>query len=76
MMAKTHQESTKRAISLYFTQLQNTRPCLAGKDLLNLGYEPGPRYKLILKQLLDAHLYRVAHKQVINLLTQLLRLQT
>ena len=56
MMAKTRQESTKRAISLYFTQLKNTRPLLAGKDLLELGYEPGPRYKLMLKQLLDAHL--------------------
>ena len=49
MMAKTRQESTKRAISLYFTQLKNTRPLLAGKDLLELGYEPGPRYKLMLQ---------------------------
>jgi tRNA nucleotidyltransferase (CCA-adding enzyme) len=56
MMAKTRQESTKRAISLFFTQLKNTRPALVGKDLLELGYEPGPRFKLMLQQLLDAHL--------------------
>jgi tRNA nucleotidyltransferase (CCA-adding enzyme) len=56
MMAKTRQEGTKRAISLYFTHLKNIRSLLAGKDLLELGYEPGPRYKLMLRSLLDAHL--------------------
>ncbi|MBM4287511.1 MAG: CCA tRNA nucleotidyltransferase, partial [Deltaproteobacteria bacterium] len=56
MMAKTRQEQTKKAISLYFTQLKHTRPLLAGKDLLALGYEPGPRYKLMLQHLLEAHL--------------------
>ncbi|MGQ9921623.1 MAG: hypothetical protein ACUVRZ_09895, partial [Desulfobacca sp.] len=56
MMAKTRQESTKRAISLYFTQLKNTRPLLTGKDLQQLGYEAGPRYRFMLQKLLEAHL--------------------
>ena len=56
MMAKTRQESTRRAISLYFTQLKNIRPLLTGKDLQELGYEPGPRYRYMLQRLLEAHL--------------------
>ena len=56
MMAKTRQEGTKRAISLYFTQLKNIRPLLSGKDLQEMGYEPGPRYRFMLQKLLEAHL--------------------
>ncbi|HAY22850.1 MAG TPA: polya polymerase, partial [Desulfobacterales bacterium] len=56
MMAKTRREGSKKAISLFITQLRNVRPHLAGKDLLDMGYEPGPRYKRILQHLLDAHL--------------------
>lgn len=56
MMAKTRQESTKRAISLYFTQLKQARPQLTGRDLMEMGYTPGPIYKSMLQGLVDARL--------------------
>lgn len=56
MMAKARQEHAKRAISLYFTKLKNLRPLLTGKDLVALGYEPGPRFRLLFQSLMDAHL--------------------
>lgn len=56
MMAKTRQEVSKRAISLYFTQLKNVRPQLRGRDLLAMGYPPGPQYRVMLESLLDARL--------------------
>ncbi len=56
MMAKTRQEHTKRAISLYFTHLKHQKPLLTGKDLVALGFEPGPRFRLIFQTLLEAHL--------------------
>ncbi|MFP3867599.1 MAG: CBS domain-containing protein [Desulfobacteraceae bacterium] len=56
MMAKTRQEVSKRAISLYFTQLKNVQPLLKGRDLRAMGYTPGPHFKVMLERLLDARL--------------------
>ncbi len=56
MMAKTTQVTTRRYISLYFTQLRNTKPILSGTDLIQMGMEPGPSIKKILNQLLKARL--------------------
>lgn len=56
MMAKTGSEEVKKYISLYFTQLQNVRCFITGRDLQKLGVPPGPRFKEILDKLLDARL--------------------
>jgi tRNA nucleotidyltransferase (CCA-adding enzyme) len=56
MMSKTRQESSKRSISLYFTQLKQARPQLTGKDLLAMGYPPGPQFKAMLQGLVDGRL--------------------
>ncbi len=56
MMAKTGSEEVKKFISLYFTQLQNVRCFITGKDLQKLGVPPGPRFREILDMLLDARL--------------------
>lgn len=56
MMAKTTQVTTRRYISLYFTQLRNTKPILSGTDLIQMGMEPGPSIKKTLNQLLKARL--------------------
>jgi tRNA nucleotidyltransferase (CCA-adding enzyme) len=53
IMAKTKSPDIKRYISLYFTQLKNVRPQVTGKDLQDLGYPPGPKYKTILDDLLE-----------------------
>ena len=62
MMAKTTQVETRRYISLYFTQLKDTKPLLRGKDLLQMGMKSGPPIKEALAGLLKARL----DKQVVT----------
>jgi tRNA nucleotidyltransferase (CCA-adding enzyme) len=56
MMAKTTQMTTRRYISLYFTQLKDTKPLLKGRDLIHLGMKPGPSIRKTLADLLKAKL--------------------
>jgi len=56
MMAKTTQLTTRRYISLYFTQLKDTKPLLRGTDLIQLGIKSGPFIKKVLNGLLKARL--------------------
>ncbi|MGQ9646677.1 MAG: CBS domain-containing protein [Thermodesulfobacteriota bacterium] len=56
MMAKTSQMPTRRYISLYFTQLKDTKPLLKGRDLIQLGIQPGPSIGKTLADLLKARL--------------------
>jgi tRNA nucleotidyltransferase (CCA-adding enzyme) len=56
MMAKTTQMTTRRYISLYFTQLKDTKPLLKGKDLVQMGIKPGPSIRKTLADLLRARL--------------------
>jgi tRNA nucleotidyltransferase (CCA-adding enzyme) len=53
MMAKSKHPDIKRYISLYFTQLKNVRPLVTGKDLMELGYLPGPGFKRIFDEILE-----------------------
>jgi tRNA nucleotidyltransferase (CCA-adding enzyme) len=56
MMAKTTQMTTRRYISLYFTQLKDMKPLLGGKDLIRMGIKPGPSIRKTLTDLLKARL--------------------
>jgi tRNA nucleotidyltransferase (CCA-adding enzyme) len=56
MMAKTTQMATRRYISLYFTQLKDTKPMLKGADLIRMGFKPGPSIRKGLEDLLKARL--------------------
>jgi tRNA nucleotidyltransferase (CCA-adding enzyme) len=56
MMAKTTQVETRRYISLYFTQLKDTKPLLRGTDLIQMGMKSGPCIKKALTGLLKARL--------------------
>ncbi len=56
MMAKTTQVATRRYISLYFTQLKDTKPLLRGMDLIQMGMKSGPVIKKALTGLLKAKL--------------------
>jgi tRNA nucleotidyltransferase (CCA-adding enzyme) len=56
MMAKTTQMATRRYISLYFTQLKDTKPLLKGRDLVQMGIKPGPSIRKTLADLLRARL--------------------
>ena len=53
-MAKTRSEKIKRSISTFFTKLRETEVFLKGKDLINMGYKPGPFFKEIFDSILEA----------------------
>ena len=56
MMAKAKQERAKKYISLYLTRLRNVTVTLTGNDLKRIGIPPGPKYRTILAELLNAKL--------------------
>jgi tRNA nucleotidyltransferase (CCA-adding enzyme) len=56
MMARTQREEVRRTISRYFHRMRDVRADLKGRDLRAMGLPPGPVYKKILDELLDARL--------------------
>lgn len=56
IMAKAKRDWTKRAVNQYMTSLIKVKPELGGKELQDMGLEPGPMYKEILDRLLAARL--------------------
>ena len=48
IMAMAKKEEIKRTISNYFTQLRYIKPLIKGRDLVALGYIPGPIFREIL----------------------------
>ena len=56
VMAKARQDVAKKYISLYLTHLRNIKVMLTGDDLKALGIPPGPLYRKLLAELLDAKL--------------------
>jgi len=63
MMAKAKQDKVKKYISLYLTRLRTIKVELNGDDLKNMGIPPGPRYKKLLAELLDAKLDGLVHNR-------------
>ncbi|MEW5800643.1 MAG: CBS domain-containing protein [bacterium] len=55
-MAKSPVEEVKKRISHYLTTLRITEIHLTGKDLKCMGYRPGPAFRKILDNLLEAKL--------------------
>ena len=55
-MGMTKSESIKRQVSAFLTTYRQVKPSLTGADLTAMGLKPGPQYKRILSQLLDARL--------------------
>ncbi len=56
IMAIAKKNHTKRAVSLYVTSLRHVEPELTGKDLLAMGYSPGPQFRKMLHTLKEAKL--------------------
>ncbi len=56
LMALCAKQRGKKAVSLYVTHLRHVRPALDGRDLIALGYRPGPQFKTMLNHLLEARL--------------------
>ncbi len=55
-MAKTKQESVKKAASTYLSKLRDVTTTITGKDLVHMGLPPGPIFQKVMKDLLDARL--------------------
>jgi tRNA nucleotidyltransferase (CCA-adding enzyme) len=53
-MAKTRSEKIKKSISTFFTKLKGTNVSLNGRDLITMGYRPGPLFKEIFDRVLEA----------------------
>jgi tRNA nucleotidyltransferase (CCA-adding enzyme) len=56
LMAKSKGESVKRQVSAFLTTYQHIKSVVTGVDLKAMGLKPGPQFKKILDQLLDARL--------------------
>ena len=63
VMAKANNEKIKKVISGYFTRLKRVSIYLKGRDLKNMGFEPGPLYKKIFDSLLEARLKNIVHSK-------------
>ena len=55
-MAKSKGDTVKRQVSAFLTTYQHVKLNLTGSDLAAMGLKPGPQFKQILAQLLDARL--------------------
>ncbi len=60
-MAKARNEKVKKFISIFFTKLRGTEVRLKGKDLINMGFKPGPLFKEIIEDILAAKLQGDVH---------------
>ncbi len=56
LMAIARKNQIKKAVSNFVTTLRQMRTDLSGDDLMALGYLPGPEFKTMLNNLLDARL--------------------
>ncbi len=56
VMATSKNKRVERAISRYLLELRTLRPALRGKDLLEMGFTPGPIFSKILEDLLHERL--------------------
>ena len=56
LMARTRSEEAKKALSLYFTQLQGVHCIVTGDDILAMGVPRGPKVGELLGRLLSARL--------------------
>ncbi len=56
MMARANNEKSKKLISRYFMKLKGTKIQIKGKDLTQLGFQPGPVFKEVFEKVLKAKL--------------------
>lgn len=56
MMAIARRNHVRKAVSFYVTSLRYIEPILSGRDLVEMGYKPGPQFKQILTFLKNSRL--------------------
>lgn len=77
-MSVTDSKEVQKLIVRYLTELKDIKPSITGKDLINMGLSPGPRFSKIFKQILHEKLrgnlktpeeekeYVVKHLRLVN----------
>jgi tRNA nucleotidyltransferase (CCA-adding enzyme) len=60
LMGKADRESTRKAVSHYFNRYRSVQTEIKGRDLKAMGIPPGPIYRQLLDELLDARINKVA----------------
>lgn len=58
VMARTHSDDVKKAVSGYITYAESLRPIATGEDLKNMGIKEGPVFREILDALKEAKIDR------------------
>ncbi len=56
MISIARKSDVKKAVSNYVTDLRQTKTLIAGRDLMAMGYQPGPTFRTMLNDLLDMRL--------------------
>jgi len=56
IMAIARKSTVKKAVSNFVTEMRQAETLISGRDLMALGYQPGPAFKIMLNDLLDARL--------------------
>jgi len=56
IMVIARKKHIQQAVSRYVTNLRDVRPLLTGQDLLELGLQPGPLFRPLLNQIIEAQL--------------------
>lgn len=56
LMSIARKKSIQKAVSQYVTSLDGEQPLVSGKELLKMGYNPGPIFRTILNHLIEAQL--------------------
>lgn len=73
LMGKAQREETRKAVSHYFHRYRNTQIELRGKDLKAMGIPPGPIYRRMLDDLMDARIDKLVqgrHEEINFLLSR------
>jgi tRNA nucleotidyltransferase (CCA-adding enzyme) len=56
LMTIARKKHIQQAVSRYVTSLRNVKPLLRGKNLQQMGYQPGPKFSTMLNHVLEAQL--------------------
>jgi len=56
LMAVARKKYIQKAVSLFVTSLRESAPLIGGRDLLDLGFTPGPQFKAMINHVLEAQL--------------------
>ncbi len=61
LLAIAGKKHIQKAVSQFVTSLKDVQPLISGQTLLDEGYRPGPQFRTMLNQLVEAQLNGQVH---------------